>query len=161
MSKNTTRSYGTIILLSSILLLISFDSAEGQTLYLGDTAEQSGCSLSAVAREDSVPHEMVGNYAIEHMKDGYKIVAVEIIVGNISNDLLRVNPLDAVLVDSDGFVYEVVLAGRDGQIATTRLSAGEKVRGWVSFEIPVDATLGSIKYSLSRSKFLRAGLATK
>ncbi len=80
---------------------------------------------------------------------GNKLVAVEIILENIAGDMLSVNPLNASLVDSNGFVYSVELGGRDGQIATTDLNVGEKIKGWAAFEIPDNAIPAKIKYELS------------
>lgn len=123
---------------------------------LGDVVEQFGYSLSAITVEDPATPGM-----FYEAREGYKLVAVEIIVGNVSSDALSVNPLYAYLVDSDGFVYTVELGGRDGQIATTDLNAGEKVRGWVAFTIPENATPASIKYEVGvfSGRYLRTGLS--
>ncbi|MDH7489935.1 MAG: DUF4352 domain-containing protein, partial [Anaerolineae bacterium] len=122
---------------------------------LGDVFEQYGYSLSATAVEDPTTPGM-----FYKAKAGYKLVAVEIVVGNVSGETLGVNPLYATLVDSNGFVYQPELAGRDGQLATVDLNAGEKVKGWVAFEVPEDATLASIKYlvEILSDKFLQVGL---
>jgi len=36
---------------------------------------------------------------------GFKLVAVEIVVGNVSGEMFTANPLSAMLVDANGFVY--------------------------------------------------------
>jgi len=122
---------------------------------LGDVFEQYGYSLSSTAVEDPTTPGV-----FYEAKEGYKLVAVEIVVGNVSGETLSVNPLDAILVDSSGFVYQPELAGRDGQIATVDLNAGEKAKGWVAFSIPEDATPVSIKYvvEMFSDKFLQVGL---
>lgn len=122
---------------------------------LGDVVEQDGYSLSATAVEDPTTPGM-----FYEAKEGYKLVAVEILVGNESGEALSVNPLYAVLVDNNGFVYQLELGGRDDQLATVDLNAGERVQGWVAFELPMDASPVSIKYQVGMfpSKFLQAGL---
>lgn len=122
---------------------------------LGDVVEQYGYSLSATTVEDPTTPGM-----FYEAKEGYRLVAVEIVVGNVSGETLSVNPLYAILVDSNGFVYQPELAGRDGQLATVDLNAGEKAKGWMAFEIPGDATPASIKYLLEvfSNKFLQVGL---
>ena len=89
------------------------------------------------------------------------MVAVEIVVGNVSGRTLSVNPLYAILVESNGFVYQPELAGQDGQLATVDLNAGEKAKGWVAFQVPEEATPASIKYlvEMFSNKFLQVGLA--
>jgi hypothetical protein len=121
----------------------------------GDVVEQYGYSLSAIATEDPTTPGM-----FYEAQAGCKLVAVEIVVGNVSGETLGVNPLKAALVDSGGFVYHPELAGRDGQIATVDLNAGEKARGWVAFSIPQDATPASIKYTVQMfsNRFLQTGL---
>ena len=51
------------------------------------------------------------------------------------------------LVDNSGFIYSAELGGRDDQISASKLAIGEKVKGWVSFSIPENATPVSVKYS--------------
>jgi len=122
---------------------------------LGDVFEQYGYSLSATAVEDPTTPGM-----LYEPKEGYKLVAVEIVVGNVSGETLSVNPLYATLVDSNGFVYQPELAGRDGQLDIVDLNAGEKAKGWVAFEVPENTTPASIKYlvEMFSNKFLQVGL---
>jgi hypothetical protein len=122
---------------------------------LGDVLEQYGYSLSATAVEDPTTPGM-----FYQATPGYRLVAVEIIVGNVSGETLSCNPLYSTLVDSRGYVYGVELAGRDGQLATVDLGPGEKARGWVAFEVPDDATPASVKYEVDiwSGEFLRVGL---
>jgi hypothetical protein len=108
---------------------------------LGDVLEMGGYSLCAVAVEDPAEPGLLCE-----LEAGEKLVAVEIIVGNARDDEHSVNPLNATLVDAEGFAYAVELGGRDGQIKTVSLGTGEKARGWVSFVVPEDAVPASLKY---------------
>jgi len=123
---------------------------------LGEVVENFGYSLSATAVENPATPGILYT-----PRQGYKLVAIEIILGNASgSQSLSVNPLYAYLVDDDGFVYSTELGGRENQVATGQLSIGEKVRGWVAFEIPDNATPASIKYAteLFSGNYLQAGL---
>lgn len=111
---------------------------------LGDEVEASGYSLSAQTVED--PTDAGPLY---QATSGTKLIGVEIVVGNVSGEQITLNPLNAVLVDSNGFVYQAELAGRDGQLELVDLNTGEKGKGWVAFEIPDDAVPESIKYEVS------------
>ena len=119
------------------------DTPAPQPLYLGDVVQQYGYLLSALTVEDSTTPGMF--YEAE---PGKKLVAVEVIIGNVSGELLDVNPLYATLVDSEGFIYQPELAARDGQIVTANLSPGEKAKGWIAFEMPEGAAAASIKYAV-------------
>jgi hypothetical protein len=111
---------------------------------LGETVEKGGYSLVAEAVEDPATGGML--YTAE---PGMKLIAVQIAVGNESGDTVTVNPLKAVLIDSEGYVYTPELAGRDGQIAVTDIAVGERVRGWVAFEVPEGTVAESIRYQVS------------
>jgi len=131
------------------------DTSEPQPLYLGDIVEQYGYLLSAVTVEDPTTPGI-----LYEPESGKKLVAVEIVVGNVSGETLSVNPLNATLLDSEGFTYEPELGGREGQIVTIDLSPGEKARGWIAFEVPEEATVASIKYAVETfgSKVLQTSL---
>ena len=81
-------------------------------------------------------------------KDGYKLIAVEVIVENKSLDSLSVNTLYFSLVDNEGFVYDNELMGIDDEMPLTELSQGEKVKGLVSFTIPNSAKPAKIKFTV-------------
>lgn len=114
---------------------------------LGDTVEKNGVSLSAVSVENPATPSVMSEYI--KVPSGYKVVAIEIIIGNISSSTpVAVNPLYAVLVDGEGFTYTAwdALGYRDGQVETIDLNTGEKIKGWVSFIVPENAVPFSIKY---------------
>jgi hypothetical protein len=123
---------------------------------LGDVVENFGYSLTATAIQDPATPGMLFT-----PKTGYRLVSIEITVGNVSGDQLSVNPMGAYLVDSNGFVYALELGGVDNELATQDLNHGEKVKGWVAFAIPQDAKPYSIKYAIdlySADQVLQSGL---
>lgn len=123
---------------------------------LGDVAEKYGYSLSAVSVDD--PATPTSFY--DPIR-GYKLVAVEIAIGNDADETLNVNPLYVFLVDDRGYVYAAELGStQKDQIATLELASGEKVKGWVGFSIPEDAVPAVVKFQLGvfSSDYLRVGL---
>jgi hypothetical protein len=50
------------------------------------------------------------------------------------------------MVDTDGFVYSPLAEGRRPQLTQVYLSAGQKTRGWVTFEIQEDAEIDSLTF---------------
>ena len=91
-----------------------------------------------------------------------KLVAVEITLENTSSsDTLSVIPLYAFLVDNNGYVYSAELGGSNkGQIDTHNLAPGEKIKGWIAYMIPEDATPAGLKYEtdLIAETFLNVSL---
>lgn len=124
-------------------------------LYLGDVVQDYGYALTVVSISDPATPGMF--YQAEA---GKKLVAVEVILSNVSGDALGVNALNASLLDNDGFVYQAELAGVDDQIGTVDLNPGEQARGWISFKIPENATTSKIKYMTETfgSKYLQVSL---
>lgn len=100
---------------------------------IGDISEVSGMSLTSLALVDPSP---AGSLYSEEV--GKHLVSIEILIRNESlPEPHTVNPLNAYLVDTLGFVYAVELGSSDlGQIDTVDISAGEGVKGFVTFEIP-------------------------
>lgn len=124
---------------------------------LGDVVEQGGYSLSAITVDDP---SAAGSFV--DVPDGHRIVAVEIVLGNISGAELSVNALSAFLVDTNGYVYGVELGGSaKGQIDVGDLQIGDRMKGWVAFIIPGDAVPEALKYeaNMVTELFLRTGLS--
>ncbi|CAB4147392.1 Domain of unknown function DUF4352 [uncultured Caudovirales phage] len=108
----------------------------------GETAEAQGYTLSAVGLEPVAKPGIL--YLV---KKGYKLVGVEIVVGNTKADSASVNELNASIVDTRGFVWPMELAGRDGKgLDAGKIGKGERMRGWVAFEMPDDAIPDAVRY---------------
>jgi hypothetical protein len=64
--------------------------------------------------------------------------------------VVQVNPLDALLVDSEGYVYGEQVGGRQGgELPPGSLNPGATVQGWVAFSIPESAVPASLVYLVS------------
>ena len=108
---------------------------------LGTAAEGGGYTLTALQVEDPTTPGFLYTPV-----EGRKLVAVEILVGNESGAAVTVNSLFTYLVDTEGYVYPGRLFGRDGQIETLSIGPGDKLQGWVSFELPDGATPEGVRY---------------
>jgi hypothetical protein len=110
--------------------------------YLGDAGGGAGFGLAAVSIQDpAVP----GMFYTQ--QPGSRLVAVEVIVVNTSDQVQTVNPLNAALVDADGFVVTPELASVDNQLATLTLLPGQKVRGLIGFTLPENAIPVALKWT--------------
>jgi hypothetical protein len=114
--------------------------------------EKDGYFLCALTVEDPTTPGLFYEAEV-----GKRLIAVEVVVGNVSGEMVTTNPLDATLIDADGFVYRPELAGRDGQLELMDLNPGEKVKGWVAFVVPESATPASIKFELPGENIIQAG----
>jgi hypothetical protein len=127
-----------------------------QSTHLGDLVEQYGYSLSATAVENpTILHEWE-----DPAPTGYKAVAVEVIVGNISAEQFWANQLHFTLVDHEGFAYPNNQVDRAGEnnFPSVDIGVGEKARGWVAFMIPEGATPAYIKYEAGYNQYITVGL---
>ena len=111
---------------------------------LGDTVQKSGYTLSAVAVSDPATPGRFYKPA-----SGKNLIAVEVVVGNVSGHKITVNSLGFVLVDQDGFVYKSELGALDKELELVEIGPGEKVKGWVAFQVPTGAIGNSIRYQNS------------
>lgn len=125
---------------------------------LGGTAEGSGYALTALTVEDpAMPGQIYKPVA------GTRLIAVEVVINNVSGETISAGPWCGILVDSQGYLYPGEYFGRDGGLAYMDLKQGEKLRGWLSFNIPESATPMAIKYQfLNTSEYsvvlLKTGL---
>lgn len=128
-----------------------------QKANLGDLVEQEGYSFVAVTLEDPAPPGLIYSPT-----EGTKLVAVEVVIGNVSGEAITINPLNATLLDTEGFTYQAELAGRDDQLILVDLEPGERVKGWIAFEIPESSEADIIKYAVESfsSLVLQSGLKT-
>jgi hypothetical protein len=80
-------------------------------------------------------------------KRGYVKVGLELSVEGTSAVEIPVNPFYASLYDSGGTVYTSTLAGCEPGLPSVRVTAGRKVRGFVSFEIPTTSHRLELRYA--------------
>lgn len=103
---------------------------------LGETMEQGGYSLTVVSVED--PATPGSNY---NPPPATRLVVLDIIVRNESGARkMKVETLNAALLDTDGFKYVADTHAIDDVIEREELDVGDQVRGRVAFSVAEDAT---------------------
>jgi hypothetical protein len=110
---------------------------------LGEDAEGNGYLLRPLQVEDPPSSERTHASA---RADGFRLVAVELKVANIGKSVIHYDEFNINLVDTNGFVYAIEFFGREGRIPSGDIKPDSSLQGWVSFTIPSDARLESIKW---------------
>ena len=73
-------------------------------------------------------------------KAGNRFVSIEVLYLRTGSDPVNYNPFDWKIADSQGFNYDSTFGGLEPALHSGTLSsAGEKVRGFVTFEVPAAA----------------------
>ena len=105
-----------------------------RTAVVGETVSQKGYVMTVLAVE---PADRYGNRT---SAEGRHFVAVEVLFESEAASGVHVNPIFLQVKDSDGYEYPPVLLGRQPYVGVQRdLPPGEKLRGWVTFEVPTGA----------------------
>lgn len=135
------------ILLCTLVPLILL-AAQGQvsatattTPGLGTSVEKGGYSFAVTAFNAS---PIAASWY--EAEPGKRLVAVEVVIGNVSGETISSNSLCATLIDGDGFAY---VEGGDldsGELQLVDLGPGERIKSWMSFVIPENATPVRMKY---------------
>lgn len=125
-------------------------------LYLGDTATGGGYALTAFSVADPAKPGI-----LYQSQEGKKLVAIDVIISNLSGDPFSANPMNAILLDGDGYTYQPELGGTDNDLSAVNLNSGEQAKGTISFTIPKDAKPASLKYSITAINidYLKVNLA--
>ena len=134
-----------------------FSTATPRTAaYLGDAFQKGGYFLLAL----SVSDPAVSGYYLTP-EPGNRIILVEMILGNISGEMLSTNPLYALVVDSNGSAYQSVPAGILDGLPALDLFPGEQTGGIIGFKIPEKAEAARLAYPINffGDVFIEASLA--
>lgn len=82
---------------------------------------------------------------------GQRFVAIEILIENMSDSEIPyyASPWSFKLTDTDGFAYVALETGARPVVPAVSLAHGEKVRGWLTFEVDEDAEIATFSDSWS------------
>jgi hypothetical protein len=75
-----------------------------------------------------------------HPKPGNRYVAVQILYENTGSEKYSFNQFDWKLTDSAGFSYDSTWADIGPELHSGELLAGEKARGFITYEVPTNGT---------------------
>jgi hypothetical protein len=110
--------------------------------YLGDAIQESGYAITALNMADPATPNF--NWTA---KAGMKLVAIDVVISNISGDSWFASPFDVYLLDSNNLTYKSEVDAVDDTIDSVTLNPGEQVKGWISYTIPDTATPAYLQYS--------------
>jgi len=79
-------------------------------------------------------------------KKGNIRVGVKVLIESTDEDV-RVSPFSAKVADAEGYAYNNTSLGCKPALKSVTLSSGEKARGWLSFEVPKDASSLKMTYA--------------
>jgi hypothetical protein len=119
---------------------------QSKTEKLGEWAEKDEVAMVAHAVED--PANV--NAEVYQLKPGARLVAVEFEMGCLAGSH-QFGPQLIKLADTRGKTYDRVpnaMADHE-DLAVTDLHAGERLRGWLAFEVPEGAEPASLVYGFS------------
>lgn len=72
---------------------------------------------------------------------GNKLIAVELLIESAASSGVNANPFYVTIKDASGYVYSSSGFGKEPALQSQNdMPIGEKIRGWVTFEIPETAT---------------------
>lgn len=112
-------------------------AATEQTYTVGQTAQTSDFEVTLRAVEDPMN---TGN-EFDTPKAGNRFVGVEFEVKNVGSERQTLSTLlGAELIDSLNRPYDIALAGLDRPQLDGEVVPGQSRRGWITFEVPADAT---------------------
>ena len=117
---------------------------EGASTSLGQWVEGSGLAMVAHTVEDpAVPDTK--NY---QPKEGTRLVAVEFEVGSLSGSH-AFQALGAQLIDDRGRKHDAIYGAMADHrtIDTSDISMGERVRGWLAYELPDGVMPQALEYA--------------
>lgn len=102
---------------------------------VGERREAGGVALTAMKVEKA---KEIGTF--QKAKEGKMYLLVEVLLETTGRDEAPYNPIYFKVKDADGFEYNVTISTADNTLKSGKLTAGEKVRGVVTFEVPEQAS---------------------
>ena len=108
---------------------------------IGEAAVVKGGKFTVNALRDNLPGSQ-----FEKPPAGQRWLGFDVTI-EATADGLRYNPLYFSLQDADAYGYEAkfISAGPVPPLSTGQLNAGDKIRGWVFFEVPAAASLFALR----------------
>jgi len=119
------------------------ETSEPGSNRLGEWVEGSGLAMVARAIEDPA----VPDTARYQPKPGTRLVAIHFELGSLSGTH-HGTPHAAKLIDSRGVKYEPVYGAmaEHPEIESVAVEMGERVSGWIAYELPEDAVPEFLEY---------------
>lgn len=125
------------------------DVLAGEAKVIGAVPEVHSLGATATARDYSLRALNVRDCTVEpHLAppQGIKRVGVEVEIRGSSPREVPVNPFYATLIAGTGERYEASLAGCRPLLPAGRVSDGQTLRGWLSFDVPSSLLRFNLSY---------------
>jgi hypothetical protein len=113
-----------------------------KTYKMGDLVDLNGKTMAV----NAVAPYTSGNQFIAP-KSGNKFVTVDITLQNNSKDPYTYNVLEFKLHDNQDYGYDMAVSDKEPTLSTGTIQPGEKTRGFITFEIPVNNTPAKLVYT--------------
>ena len=109
---------------------------------IGEKVAVQGMTVTVTEVRDPAPPTQVSK-----PKEGNHFVAVDMTIENTDTKPTSYNALYATVKDSEGRQYQNTFTDVvNPALSAGNNSPGDKIRGWVVFEVPVSAKLATFKY---------------
>jgi hypothetical protein len=109
---------------------------------IGDTLSQNGYIITVNSAEKS---EKYGDYSVA--KNGNIFLAADITIQSDKDKDISANIFQVSLKDNQGYKYDIAFSGKSPQLASQNdIPKGDKVRGWVTFEVPKNVKGFTLEY---------------
>jgi hypothetical protein len=116
-----------------------------EDFYINDVVYVNGVSIQVIS---ATQHQPTNIYFAPEA--GYALVAVEVEVSNLDADPGGYgNPYNFSYKDQKGYVYDYALGGKEPAVASTQLSVGSSIRGFITFEVPLETEITNSKLIFS------------
>lgn len=79
--------------------------------------------------------------------EGMRYVTIDVEVSNLSSEVQSYNGLNYYFRDADSYKYDDSAWGKEPRLGSGDLSPGDKIRGWVTIELPEDIEITEILVS--------------
>lgn len=111
---------------------------------LDETADIDGLEMSILDYDENyVPVD-----EFEQAEDGMKYIAVELNLENYSQNSIYYSDYNFKVKDTDGYSYQTTSFGtKEPVLGYGTLNIDDTVRGWVTFEVPLEVNEFTLVYS--------------
>ncbi len=91
-----------------------------------------GCEFTVSEYDDRLTYE----YDWQKPKKDYQHLAIFVEIVNKGNRRVEINPVGFKIKDKEGRMYSAQSSRMEPRLPSTKLEAGDRVSGWITYEIP-------------------------
>lgn len=95
----------------------------------------------------STPTTYASKGGYDYPNDGNKFVAIDVLYENLSDKQGTYDPANFELKDKEDYLYKRKYNGKEPVMEFNTLPAGQKARGFITYEVPVGVEISEVLYS--------------